>query len=218
MSAKQPVLRTDTNYKRGKIAMTRKALILLAEGFEEVEAVTPVDYLRRAGIEVTSAAAGGTKTVQGARGVSVNADTSLDGLVRGKAGAGFWDAVIIPGGMPGASNLAASKETGALLREMAAAHKWVCAICASPALVLAPLGLLAGIKYTCYPGMEKDVSGTPGKSAQWSDEKVVCVPSPDGGGIITSRGPGTAGAFAVAIISALLGGAEADKVARATLL
>ncbi|MDR1586429.1 MAG: DJ-1/PfpI family protein [Treponema sp.] len=199
--------------------MTKKALILLAEGFEEVEALTPIDYLRRAGIEITSAAIGREKTVTGARKVPVNADACLAELARaGKAGADSWDAVILPGGMPGASNLAASKDTGALLKEMAAAHKWVCAICASPALVLAPLGLLAGIKYTCYPGMEKEVPPGPGGGAQWSDDKVVVVSSDKGGGIITSRGPGTAGAFAIAIISALLNEAEAGKVARAVLL
>jgi 4-methyl-5(b-hydroxyethyl)-thiazole monophosphate biosynthesis len=199
--------------------MAKKVLVLLAEGFEEVEALTPIDYLRRAGIEVTGAAVGGTKTVKGARGISVNADTGLDELVREKkAGADSWDAVILPGGMPGASNLAASRETAALLKEMAAAHKWVCAICASPAVVLAPLGLLAGIKYTCYPGMEKDVPGTPSKGAQWSDRRVVCVPSDSGGGIITSRGAGTAGAFAVAVISALLNEAAGRKIAESVLL
>jgi 4-methyl-5(b-hydroxyethyl)-thiazole monophosphate biosynthesis len=199
--------------------MAKKALILLAEGFEEVEAVTPMDYLRRAGIELTSAAAGGAKTVTGARGIPVNADTSLEELVRAKkAGAGSWDAVILPGGMPGASNLAASRETAALLKEMAAAHKWICAICASPVVVLAPLGLLAGIKYTCYPDMEKTVPAGSGKGAQWSEEKVVCVSLAGGGGFITSRGAGTAGAFAVAIISALLGKTESRRIAESVLL
>jgi 4-methyl-5(b-hydroxyethyl)-thiazole monophosphate biosynthesis len=187
--------------------MAKKAVVLLAEGFEEVEAITPVDYLRRAGIEVTVAAAGRDRTVRGARGVPVIADTVLEDLVR-KGGAASWDAVILPGGMPGASNLAASRETGALLKEMAAAGKVVAAICASPAVVLAPLGLLAGRNFTCFPGMEKQVSG-----AKWSGDRVVTD-----GNLITSRGAGTAGEFAVAIIGKLLSPEEGKKVAEAVLL
>ena len=187
--------------------MAKKAIVLLAEGFEEVEALTPIDYLRRAGIEVTAAAAAGDRSVRGARGVSVTADAILKDLI-GKGGAVSWDAVILPGGMPGASNLAASGETGALLKEMAAAGKVVAAICASPAVVLAPLGLLAGRNFTCFPGMEKQVSG-----AKWSGDLVVTD-----GNLITSRGPGTAGEFAVTIIGKLLSPAEGKKVADAVLL
>jgi 4-methyl-5(b-hydroxyethyl)-thiazole monophosphate biosynthesis len=187
--------------------MAKKAIVLLAEGFEEVEAVTPVDYLRRAGIEVATAAVGRDRNVRGARGVPVTADAILGDLVR-KGGAASWDAVILPGGMPGASNLAASGETGALVKEMAAAGKVVAAICASPAVVLAPLGLLAGRRFTCFPGMEKQVPG-----AQWSGDRVV-----SDGNLVTSRGAGTAGEFAVAIIGKLLSPAEGKKVADAVLL
>jgi 4-methyl-5(b-hydroxyethyl)-thiazole monophosphate biosynthesis len=185
--------------------MTKKAVVLLAEGFEEVEAVTPIDYLRRAGIEVTIAAVCGGLAVKGARGVTVNADTTLRELGQ-KAAA--WDAVVIPGGMPGASNIAASKEVGALIAEAAAEGKQVCAICASPAVVLAPLGLLSGKRFTCYPGMEEKV-----RDAKWTDGNVVID-----GNIITSRGAGTAGEFAVAIIGRLLGEAEGDRIAKAVLL
>ena len=193
--------------------MTKKAIVLLADGFEEVEAVTPIDYLRRSGIEVTAASIGGL-AVKGARGITVNADLTLKDLVeQGQAGAAFWDAVILPGGMPGALNLAASGETGALITEMAAAGKWVCAICASPAVVLGPLGLLSGKKFTCYPGMEEKV-----QNGKWTDERIVVDGNTAGGGIITSRGAGTAGEFAVAIIGQLLSEAEGDKVARMVLL
>jgi 4-methyl-5(b-hydroxyethyl)-thiazole monophosphate biosynthesis len=189
--------------------MAKKAIVLLAGGFEEIEAITPVDYLRRAGVKVTTAAVGGNLTVKGARDVPVNADTTLGELAKqGNAGAASWDAVILPGGMPGASNLAASKETAALLKEMAAAGKWICAICASPAVVLAPLGLLSGKKFTCYPGMEETV-----QDGKWSGNKVVID-----GTLITSRGAGTAGVFAAAIISGLLGEAEGEKLARSVLL
>ncbi|MDR0316692.1 MAG: DJ-1/PfpI family protein [Treponema sp.] len=195
--------------------MLKKAVVLLAEGFEEVEAITPIDYLRRAGIAVTIAAIGnasGGVSVKGARGISVQADATLQELVqRGEAAS--WDAVVVPGGMPGASNLAASPETGALLAGMAAAGKWVCAICASPAVVLAPLGLLAGKQFTCYPGME-----TKAQSGVWSDERVVVDANASGGGIITSRGAGTAGEFAVAIIGQLLNEEAGTKIAQAVLL
>jgi 4-methyl-5(b-hydroxyethyl)-thiazole monophosphate biosynthesis len=189
--------------------MAKKAVVLLAEGFEEVEAVTPIDYLRRAGIEVIMATVGESLTVKGARGIPVHVDITLAGLMKqGRAVISSLDAVILPGGMPGASNLAASKETGVLLKEMAADGKWICAICASPAVVLAPLGLLLGKQFTCYPGMESGVKG-----GKWSDDRVVID-----GNIITSRAAGTAGRFAVVIIGKLLNGAEGKKVADAVLL
>jgi 4-methyl-5(b-hydroxyethyl)-thiazole monophosphate biosynthesis len=187
--------------------MTKKAIILLADGFEEVEALTPIDYLRRAGVEVTAAAIGDSLTVKGRwSGLKVTADTTLAEIAKG--GTGGWDAVVLPGGMPGAANLAASKETGALLKEMAACGKLICAICASPALVLSPLGLLAGKKFTCYPGMEEKA-----REGKWSDKRVVAD-----GNIITSRGAGTAGEFAIAIIEKLIDGAAAKKIAETVLL
>jgi 4-methyl-5(b-hydroxyethyl)-thiazole monophosphate biosynthesis len=192
--------------------MTKKAIVLLAEGFEEVEAVTPIDYLRRAGIAVTIAAVDGSLSVKGARGITINADALLcDIIQKGEAGetpVAAFDAVIIPGGMPGAANIAASEESGALIREMAAAGKLVCAICAAPAVVLAPLGLLSGKKFTCYPGMEEKVRG-----GKWTDERVALD-----GSMVTSRSAGTAGEFAAAIIGRLVNETEGDKIARSVLL
>jgi len=187
--------------------MTKKAIVLLANGFEEVEAVTPIDYLRRAGVEVTTAAITDSLTVKGRwGGLKVTADTTLTETA--KQGTGGWDVVIIPGGMPGAENLAASKETGALLKSMAAEGKLICAICASPAVVLFPLGLLKGKKFTCYPGMEEKA-----KEGEWSENRVVVD-----GNVITSRGAGTAGEFAIAIIEKLIDKAAAQKIAAAVLL
>ena len=200
--------------------MTKKAVVLLVEGFEEVEAVTPVDYLRRAGIEVTTAAVsvGNALAVKGARGIAINADTTLEELSV-KNESAFWDAVIIPGGMPGAVNIASSKEACALIAEAAAAGKWVCAICASPAIVLAPLGLLAGRKFTCYPGFEEKVSGNgAANGGEWTGESVVVDGNAGSGGIITSRSAGTAGVFAITVIRQLLGNAEADKIAKAVII
>jgi 4-methyl-5(b-hydroxyethyl)-thiazole monophosphate biosynthesis len=189
--------------------MSKKVIVFLADGFEEVEAVTPIDYLRRAGVEVCTVSIGGAAAVKGARGIRVTADTSLAKLkTQGQAEAASWDGVLIPGGMPGASNIAASKDAGAFLKDMAAAGKLVCAICASPAVVLAPLGLLRDRRFTCFPGMEEKVSG-----AQWSAEKVVID-----GNIITSRAAGTAAAWAAAIIGKLINEGEAKKLAEAVLL
>jgi len=185
--------------------MAKKAIVLLAEGFEEVEAVTPIDYLRRAGVEVTIATISFILNVKGARGIKIDADTTLAGIEGEESS---WDAVIIPGGSNGAANLAASKQAGVLLKDMTAAGKLICAICASPAVVLSPLGLLAGKKFTCYPGLEEKVN-----EGKWSDERVVVDDN-----IITSRSAGTSGEFAIAIIEKLLDKEAAKKIADAVLL
>jgi len=192
--------------------MAKKAIVLLADGFEDVEAVTPIDYLRRAGIEVTTVSISESLTVTSKwGGIKMTANSTLTDIV--KQGTDGYDAVIAPGGMPGSTNLAASKETGALIKKMAADGKLVCAICAAPALVLAPLGLLNGKKFTCYPGMEEKVTNAGCAGCKWSDNHVVTD-----GNIITSRGAGTAGLFAVTIIEKLLDKAAAQKIADAVLL
>ena len=197
--------------------MAKKALVLLADGFEDVEAVTPIDYLSRAGVEVTTVSISENLTVKSKwGGIKVTACTTLVELA--KQGTDGYDAVILPGGMPGSTNLAASKETALLLKKMAAEGKVICAICAAPALVLAPLGLLAGKNFTCYPGMEEKVNATRSDAAccdggKWSDSRVVID-----GNVITSRGAGTAGEFAAAIIEKLLDKAAAQKIADAVLL
>ena len=192
--------------------MQKKAIVLLADGFEEIEALTPVDYMRRAGIETVTVALGSSRTVTGARKIQVVADTILEEWLR-QEDSGEWDAFIIPGGMPGSANLAASAETGDLLKEAAAAGKWICAICAAPAVVLAPLGLLSNRKWTCYPGMEEKV-----QNGKWSEDRLVIDENQGAGGLITSRSAGCAGSFAIAIISKLLGDAEGIKVAQSILL
>jgi 4-methyl-5(b-hydroxyethyl)-thiazole monophosphate biosynthesis len=183
--------------------MPKRVLVFLAEGFEEVEAVTPVDFLRRAGIEVTTVAVGKDKVVTGARGIPIVADTVAGDLV------GLpYDAVVLPGGMPGSKNLAASEAVDAVVKEAAAQGKLIAAICAAPVTVLAHKGLLAGKKFTCFSGMEKEVSG-----AVWREEDVVAD-----GSLITSRGAGTAALFALAIIEYLLDKETADKIGKSTLV
>ena len=194
--------------------MSKNVLALLAEGFEEVEAVTPIDYLRRAGIEVTVAAVNEGLTVRGSHGIRVVADASLDELAgNGKLKPSFWDGVVVPGGFPGADNLAASKKVVEFLRGMAESGKLVAAICASPARVLSPLGLLAGKKFTCYPGEEKNIEPSHWTGAEWKEDRVIVD-----GNLVTSRGAGTSGEFAAAIIGKLAGQEEAKKLAAKVLL
>jgi 4-methyl-5(b-hydroxyethyl)-thiazole monophosphate biosynthesis len=189
--------------------MPKRALVLLAQGFEEVEAVTPVDYLRRSGVEVLTAAVGTGRAVTGSHGIALEADVLFDGL---PGEADDWDAVVIPGGLPGADKLAASPEAGAFITAMAAKGKWVSAICASPARVLFPLGLLEGRRFTCFPGEEERViAGS--RKVVWIQDPVVTD-----GNLITSRGAGTAGLFAVEIVSALMGREEGARLAARALL
>jgi 4-methyl-5(b-hydroxyethyl)-thiazole monophosphate biosynthesis len=194
--------------------MTKKALVLLADGFEEVEAVTPIDYLRRADILVTTSALYGDmnskhQVVKGAHGIELNADTHLFAqAISGKLDIENWDAIVLPGGSNGARNLAESDELIELLRKMLSAGKLVCAICASPAVVLAPNGLLRDRRFTCYPGLEAKV-----QDAQWSQERVVIDRN-----LITSRGAGSAAEWALAIIGELLGKEAAQEIAAQVLL
>jgi len=187
--------------------MSKKALVLLADGFEDIEAVTPIDYLRRAGIEVTAASISENLIVTSRwGGIKLITDTTLTQLA--EQGFDDWDAIIIPGGIPGATNLAASNETNVLIKNMADAGKLICAICASPVVVLAPLGLISGKKFTCSPGQEEKAN-----DGTWSADRVVVD-----GNVITSRGAGTAGEWAIAIIEKLLDEATAKKIAETVLL
>ncbi|MDR0784343.1 MAG: DJ-1/PfpI family protein [Treponema sp.] len=173
-----------------------KAIVLLTDGFEEVEAVTPIDYLQRAGVEVCTAALNHDRRATGSHNVTVTADKNVAELE------GDWDAVLVPGG-PGAGDLVKSDAVCALLRKTVVEEKLVAAICASPAVVLAPLGLLKGKRFTCFPGMEGMV-----KDAFWQEQDVVVD-----GDIITSRAAGTAAAWALAVIAYLKGTSTANQVA-----
>jgi 4-methyl-5(b-hydroxyethyl)-thiazole monophosphate biosynthesis len=182
--------------------MAKKALVFLADGFEEVEAITPIDYLRRVGIELETVSISGNRIVTGSHKISVTTDKILAEID------GAYDALLLPGGTPGAANLAACAELGKLLKEQAASGRIVAAICASPAVVLAPLGLLEGRRFTCFPGMEKGLSG-----GKWSRNRVVID-----GNIVTSRGAGTAADWALTLIGLLLSSAEGEKLAKAVVL
>ena len=176
--------------------MAKTALVILAEGFEEVEAIGPVDFLRRAGVHVVIAGLKDLK-VKSSRHIGVEADILLRDYKE------MPDAVILPGGIPGATNLAGSSDVAALVKKMNTAGKIVAAICAAPAAVLAPLGILDGKKATCYPGCESDFS----KTTVHSRDRVV-----EDGNIITSQGPGSALEFAFAIAVRLAGKEMAETV------
>jgi len=178
----------------------RTAIIVFAEGFEEVEALTPADVLRRAGVEVALVGLEGVAVV-GAHGLVLQMDRALREREE-------VDAVILPGGLPGAENLSRSKTLLNILRGQLDSGKTVAAICASPGLVLGRNGLLKGKRATCYPGFEKHF----GADATFVEEAVV-----KDGNLITSRGPGTAFDFALALAKELAGERKAEEVGKGML-
>lgn len=174
------------------------ALVLLADGFEEIEAVTVIDVLRRGGISVTAASIAGS-TVRGARGISLVADAEFE-----KQNLADYEAVVLPGGMPGAASLRDSLPVREALKRFARDGKIVAAICAAP-IALEAAGLLAGRRATSYPGHEIP-------SAVYEEARVVVD-----GRLVTSRGPGTAMEFSLKLVELLAGAEAKDKVARALL-
>lgn len=171
--------------------------VLLAEGFEEVEALTPVDLLRRAGVETRLVGVTG-ETVCGARGIRVVTDLSMDDIALAQA-----DMIVLPGGMPGTTNLYADKRVTSAVRAMYDAEKYVAAICAAPSVILGGMGLLKGRRATCYPGMEDGMEGA----------EVVPATCVTDGKIITACGVGGALDFACALITALISREKADEIA-----
>lgn len=182
--------------------MPKNAVVILAQGFEETEAVAIIDVLRRAGIETTVAGLGDTK-VTGSHRITLMADKTMSDI------SGEFDAVVLPGGMPGSTNLAASAQVVSLLKSMQAKNKIIAAICAAPAVVLAPNGILKNKTATCFPGMENQFP--PGIT--FSAEDVV-----RSGNVITSRAAGTALKFSLAVVEALADSATADKVRKAMMI
>lgn len=177
--------------------MVKQVLVPIADGSEEIEAVTIIDVLRRAGARVTVAGVG-TLQITASRGVKIVADK----LITECAGE-TYDLIALPGGMPGAENLRNSKELIRLLEDQRAQNRWYAAICAAPAVVLAPLGWLAERHATCHPSF----SGQLG-SAIFSTDRVVVD-----GRCITSQGPGSALEFALTLVAVLFGENKAADVA-----
>lgn len=172
-------------------------LVPLAQGFEDLEAITITDILRRANITVTTAGLD-VGTVTGSRGTVVTPDTELNDVLHES-----FDMIVLPGGQPGATNLKNDRRIISLLGTMASAGKYLGAICAAPG-VLAEAGILAGRKATAYPGTFPD-ENYPGVKAV--DDIVVMD-----GNIVTSRGPGTAIDFGLQIVELLEGKQVRDKI------
>lgn len=176
--------------------------IFLAEGFEEIETVTPADILRRAGCTVKFIAVTFQTAVCGAHGVTYLADELITNI---KDDDPLPDAVVLPGGMPGAVNLATCDLVEKLVQRMNDDGRIVAAICAAPAVALSHFGVLEGKCATCYPGMHD--RAPEGSQISWQNARLVVD-----GNIITSAGPGTAGEFGFAIVDALLGPGSSAKV------
>ncbi|MBR7121236.1 MAG: DJ-1/PfpI family protein [Lentisphaeria bacterium] len=175
----------------------KKILLILADGFEEIEALGTADVLRRLGMAVTLAGLE-TEEVTGAHGMKISADVRLAAVSND-----LFDAVLLPGGMPGAANLDKSCEVDKVLQKAAASGKIIGAICAAP-FILAKRGLLDGKKFTMYPGFESELHGL-----QYSD-----APALTDGNIVTGKGPGAVFAFAGAVAGALGFSQECEKLYR----
>ena len=175
-------------------------LVPLAPGFEEIEAVTIIDVLRRAGLKVQVA---GLKkgAIEGSHGISVGTDCELSAVDPASLGM-----IVLPGGMPGSTNLMEDERILRLVRELAGSGRRVAAICAAPT-VLARAGILEGKRVTCYPGFESKLGG-----ALPMSERIVRE-----GTVLTSQGPGTALEFALAIVEDLCGAAQARELGRAMI-
>lgn len=182
--------------------MTKKVLVPIADGIEELEAVTIIDVLRRAGADVTVASVR-ERQITASRGVKLVADKLICDCVNE-----VYDLIALPGGLPGAEYLRNSSELTKMLKDQAGSGRFYAAICASPACVLKTHGLLAGKKATCYPSLLSDLP-----TVQAVDEPVVVD-----GNCITSQGPGTALAFALKLVELLFEPEKSKEIADALLV
>ncbi len=172
--------------------------LFMADGFEEVEGLTVVDLVRRAGIELKTVSVMGRIEVTGAHGIEVKADCLFEDMKEPA------EMLILPGGVPGTPNLKAHKGLQQLICKSAEQGIYLAAICAAPT-VYGELGLLKGKKATCYPGLENGLLGA----------EVVYDNVAADGNFITSRGVGTAIDFSLKLVELLKNKAEADKIAKA---
>lgn len=176
-------------------------LVPLADGFEEIEAVSIIDVLRRADINVLVASVTGKLVVSGAHQIDVTADKLLE-----NTDFRTFDMIVLPGGMPGAENLDNNSELKRQILEFSKAGKFLGAICAAP-MVFGNLGLLENRRATCYPGFEKYLKG-----AEITGESAVLS-----GNILTGKGAGVAVQFALKIVEILKGRESASTLAEKLL-
>ena len=170
----------------------------MADGFEDVEALIPVDVLRRGGVEVVTVSTTEFPSVESAHGVSIETDLLFEQCDFSDA-----DLLMLPGGMPGASNLFAHEGVCNAVKAQAAAGKKVSAICAAPAVVLAPLGILDGKRATCYPGFESAL-----ENATYTGDLVTVD-----GNVTTAEGPAAAFPYAYELLAQLVDKQTSDQVA-----
>ena len=183
--------------------MSKRALIAVADGVEDLEVVTLIDVLRRADVEVLVASIETRRMVSCAHGTRLTADAMLLDVL-----AQDFDLIVLPGGMPGAQRLADYQPLAERVREQAAAGNLFAAICAAPALALQAYGVLKQRRMTCYPAFSEQLSG-----CTFVDQPVVVD-----GNCITSQGPGTALEFALTLVEQLAGKAVRSSVAAGMLL
>jgi 4-methyl-5(b-hydroxyethyl)-thiazole monophosphate biosynthesis len=179
------------------MANAKRVLVPVARGVEEIEAVAVIDILLRAGCHVVTASVGDTQIV-GAHGIRFGADRRMTEVLQES-----WDLVVIPGGMENVNTLRKDPDLRNLLRQRAAKHLDVAAICAGP-LVLADAGLLKDKRITCHASVEEELAGA----------RVVQLPVVEDGPLITSRGPGTAVEFALHLVRRLAGPIVEEEVRR----
>lgn len=182
--------------------MSRRVLVPLAEGFEEIEAITPIDVLRRAGADVTVASVRGLP-VKGAHGITVQAEMTL-----GDCEGMDFDLIVLPGGMPGAAHLAESGMLCEMLKKHHENNRPLAAICAAPAVVLNPLGLLGKEQVACHPSVRAKLD-----EANRTEERI-CI----GDGLVTAAGPGVAMEFALALVELLVSREKAEELAKAMVV
>ena len=193
---------TEKLRKMSKTEEERMVVIHLAEGFEEVEALTAADILRRAGKQVVLVSVTDDPLVTGAHNITVKADCLFE-----EVDYAACEMLVLPGGMPGTKHLDEHRGLCEKLTAFAHAGKWIAAICAAP-MVLGRLGLLEGRHATLYPGMESYLIGA-------VCEKQAVVRD---GNLITSQGPGTAMLFALALVEALCSGEVHRQIADELIL
>lgn len=204
----------------------KNVIVFLADGFEEIEALTPVDYLRRAKVEVFTVAVPSPTMndkyiVTSSHNIPVIADLSLEEYKDQFAGE-TADLIFCPGGMPGSVNLANCPEVIDTVCKAFEEGKLVASICAAPAVVFAKTGILAGKNWTCYPGMENDVPQFVG-DANKAEELMKGsthfrnVPFVTDGNVITGRGAGAAEQFAMELVKLVAGEETASQVKAATV-
>ena len=179
--------------------------VFLADGFEEIEALTPVDLLRRAGVETVTVGVTG-KTVTGSHGITVEADITAAEAEKRRMGGASPEMIVLPGGMPGAKNLDESPAVENFIAAANEANAYIAAICAAP-MILGKRGLLQGRKAVCYPGFEPYLTG-----ADMQD--CSCVRD---GRIITGQAMGAAAEFALTLVEALKGERTAKELRAAIL-